>query len=503
MVRIALGTLLALAVALGPAPGLASAQSSIDLADMFLVERDGSWFCGGAGEQVSHATCPQNSSEWFSRHFLDRYAGDHDELYLRLGKARNDCEVGELPIAGPCQTGVPPARTCPDDSTPYCRLLALKERKIHRGVIMGAEELRPDAGAKPESEEPDKRDVQARSVEELAWHACQIAIADTDRLYDFMFLDQAFRLTTRNLRRAVGFIRKGKYADGRPCETDHPPWDRLITNDTDWKGGTAPLKTGAWAHAKRLSLIDTGAGAMRDAATGGRPVLLPRDRDFLAAVRRVHSRAVLRFEVPSQTHVFSTLGTGVQCSLLTRWASEQRRAGFTFLYPLYVHAASTNDPKGHTRPYDSYRRGTFGRQLALLERYPGPANDDGLPPCEPNPEPAEAPPAPPPPAPKVADLRVGVSGASMITCRSARLNGWIEPGGRRTEFFFRYWERDDGPRKDTGTGHVEADRDREDVARSADGLRPDTRYSARLIATPEGGEQHASEVFSFRTPGRC
>jgi hypothetical protein len=92
---------------------------------------------------------------------------------------------------------------------------------------------------------------------------------------------------------------------------------------------------------------------------------------------------------------------------------------------------------------------------------------------------------------------------TAVTCRSARLNGWVDPHGSPTRFRFEYWRRDAPDRRiQAGGGDAGAGEGRVDVSRVADGLEPDTHYSARLIATSSAGEA-ASEVFSFTTRPRC
>src|SRR5688500_7166344 len=124
MLRTAIATLLALSALAAGGPSPAAAQAPIDLADLFLVEQDGGWFCGANGEQINGATCPQHGSEWFSRHFLDRLKGkNHPKLFLRVGKARNDCDLGQPLGRDTCTTGVPEWAACPDapdKPTPYC-----------------------------------------------------------------------------------------------------------------------------------------------------------------------------------------------------------------------------------------------------------------------------------------------------------------------------------------------------------------------------------------------
>jgi hypothetical protein len=114
------------------------------------------------------------------------------------------------------------------------------------------------------------------------------------------------------------------------------------------------------------------------------------------------------------------------------------------------------------------------------------------------------PPAPAAKEPAAAARRpdAGREEPSAVTCRSARLNGWVNPHGSPTRFRFEYWRRGSDERSQAGGGDAGAGDERVDVSRVAEGLEPDTHYSGRLIATNAAGEA-ASEVFSFTTRPRC
>ena len=91
---------------------------------------------------------------------------------------------------------------------------------------------------------------------------------------------------------------------------------------------------------------------------------------------------------------------------------------------------------------------------------------------------------------------------SALTCRSARLHGWVNPHGAATSFQFEYWRRDTSASQVTGVGDAGAGLDRVEVSRIADALDPDTGYTARVTATNAAGRS-VSEVVSFKTRRHC
>lgn len=367
-------------------------------------------------------------------------------------------------------------------------LEALRRLDVKLGVIMGADE---------DGAEPDPR-----SVRDLAWHACQISRADTRHLYSFMFLDLTRALSARALKTVVRRIRAGRTASGKPCPgvpAANRGWPKLIVNDNH----TATLRSKPWAHAKRLELLGDKVSArrVRRAANGRASALLPGDRRFLRRVARLGdgSFAILRFEVTSQTHRFAGLPVAQQCPLLRQWASLQHSAGYALIYPLYVHGIPNQ-----TTFYDSFMQGTFGLELALIDRYPADAvgNAGG---CEVGgPQPGASPGGTPPPAaPAAVAPAVRSLEPSALTCNSARLHGSVNPHGTATSFQFVYWKRGtDDRQQTTGIGSAGAGSDWVDVSRIADGLRPDTGYSARVVATNAVGRS-VSDVVSFSTKARC
>lgn len=204
------------AAALPPPATNASTAPLKDMGDAFLVEQDGGWFCPrGVGEAV--AVCPEDVGEGHtSAQFAELMIEDivaHPEFdppqYLRAGKARNDCSIAP---GAECTTGVPvtPAEPCPSVSslpsqftvdTPYCALRGLKDVGVEIGVVVGAAGDE-DEGAKP-----------PRSVQDITYQACRIRQADTENLYDFMFLDLSFKLDDANLVEAVTKLQGGTYWD--------------------------------------------------------------------------------------------------------------------------------------------------------------------------------------------------------------------------------------------------------------------------------------------------
>ena len=346
----------------GAVTAAAGVPATLDMADVFLVEQDGDWFCN-AGKQANNATCPAGHGSRAAALDLlgELFPGPYPDLYLRVGKARNDCRYR---VGGRrCSTGVPrhACRSAADFDSPACALDELSRRGVKLGVVIGA----LGAGGRN------------RLVRDITWHACQISLDDTRGYYDFIFLDLAFHLAHR-LPQTVRLIQAGRYSNGAkelPCPHG-AAGHRVMTNDTTWKPGrakNAPLATGAWAHAKRLSLLDreNDIGALR-AAAGGDPsrALTDDDRAFVSAVQAHDSLPVLRFEVPAQTSRFAALEPQLQCQLLARWSSLQAASGYTFIHPIYVHGAGPAEPAAKRTPYDSFAEGTFVPQVGLFREYP-------------------------------------------------------------------------------------------------------------------------------------
>jgi len=333
----------------------------IDMADLFLVERDGEWFCPPSGPlqpsvppSVAKKCPPKGSEAAVNALLLSLRTTERPNLYLRVAKARSQCPAGE---ECPDWTGVPDG--CLEEvsgSTQCTALRALRQHKIKLGVVMGLEE---DNSDKP------------RSVRELAWQACQIKKADTGRLYDFIFLDMTRNLNVRQIKKAVDRIKRGVTNDGTKCPgvLGRAGWKKVITNDNQ----TPTLKTGAWAHAKGLSLLTHGTeDEIKRAARRG-SVLTKTDLKFLKQVKDLHDRsfAILRFEVPPQTSTLAGLRPRVQCLLLKQLARRQR-SRYRLIYPLFVHST------GDLAHYDSFfEEETFGLQRALMDRYSGQATGKG------------------------------------------------------------------------------------------------------------------------------
>lgn len=349
-----------------------------DMADVFLVEQDGGWFCPRDRPLEAVAVCPETTDEGrTSQAFAERLIEDvvaHPELappmFVRAGKARNDCSYA--PGAG-CTTGVPaqPSEPCLDPQlppeefivgSPYCALQGLKDVGIRLGVVVGAAGDEINGVKEP------------RSVKELTYHACRINQADTTDLYDFMFLDLAFKLKNVDLKDVVAKIQGGTYwnkAAGayEPCP--YGSWPRLITNDTTYPHRT--LETGAWGHAKSFAVLegDDWRAKAEAAADGTQPAIRQEDLDFIRDVHQLDpgSHPVLRFEVPSQTDRFAQLDARDQCSLLRRWAKQQKQSPtatehFSMISAFYVHGLPDKP-----ETYDSLYRGTFLRQRELIHFY--------------------------------------------------------------------------------------------------------------------------------------
>lgn len=455
----------------------AAAKAPVTMADVFLVEQTGGWFCPGPT-----VTCSARGSMGFAAELLKlgRLEPQGKPLYLRVAKARNDCAEG----ATCAEVGVPGVTPCPTEAaTPSCALLALKQRGARLGIVLGASK---DGGDVP------------RSPAEIAWHACQIRIADASTpgrapLYDFMFLDMGFKLRHGALRKAVRLIQSGRTVDPKHrARTNRCPaggWPELITNDTTWTGGKRKLDTGAWAHAKQLGAIQSKAPA-----TPSGNALTAIDRAFVRTVNALGSRAVLRLEVTSASSEFAEVAPALQCTLLTKWARRQSTLGYTFLFPLYVHGAGPGGAGADDNPYDSLDEGTLLRQLALIAD-PATAGAVGCPTGAVTPAPGGN--QPPPPAPRVPG--VGPEEPTMITCHSARLNGWVNPHGNPTTFQFEYWKRNEpGDVRQAGGGDAGGGENRGSVSRVAEGLQRNTPYTGRLIATNAAGRA-VSDIFSFKT----
>ena len=518
-------TALATTSVFAAAPAATSLAAPMKMADMFLVEQHGGWFCGGA-QQLNGANCPnKHNSVDAARMLLGALPNGSDDLYLRVAKARNNCADGQLPRLGMlrpvCDTGVPAPAECPDDSTPFCTLKSLRKRGVNLGVVIGAEVKQA-----------------ARSAADLAWHSCQIANTDDENLYSFVWLDEVAHLDPTELTKAVTSIQAGRFVDGTFCDpslTAQQPL-KVVTNDRTWQPGAHTLGTGAWAHAKRIELLQKsdariGRGATRDVSRA----LVRNDLAFVRAVNAIGgSNAVLRLELPAQTSLLSTFSADTQCSLLKRWTQLGRRHGYTLIDPIYVHGAA-RPPRAH-HPYDSIAEGTFGLQMALItgsgssacpaktkgrpDKGPGaksggrkdraPSDDDMSNDDVPedttseDTEPAEVPiaeaPLPPGPAPRPPG--VGMDPITAEGCNSARLNGWVNAHGTTTRFHFEFWPRSGGATQRTGEGTVDAGNVREGVSRVADMLRKGTEYNAKLIASSAAGRS-VSDAFAFKTKAHC
>lgn len=383
------GILSTLLISPGAAVTPAAAGAPLkDMGDTFLVEQDGGWFCPRTPGIEAVAVCPEDAGEGHSsREFAELLIEDivaHPELdapsYLRAGKARNDCSVDP---AEECTTGVPRAELCMDVnlppsqftvSSPYCALKGLKDLGINLGVIVGAAQDGV-GGEKP-----------PRTVKDITYHACMINKADTGNLYDFMFLDLAFKLHNADLKSVVSKIQGGIFwnpAAGAYQQCPYGAWPKLITNDTTYPHRT--LATGAWGHAKSFNVMegDNWRAKAEGAADGSKPAIRPEDVEFIKAVHTLDpgSHPLLRFEVPSQTNRFAQLDVSDQCNLLRRWAKQQKQSSlasehYSMLYPLFVHGLPEKP-----RTYDSFYRGTFLRQRELMHFYNPDLDGRSLSPC--------------------------------------------------------------------------------------------------------------------------
>ena len=485
--------------------GPAAAAPPVDMADLFLVDQDGNWFCDDSGARpVLSTRCGSDgrTPRQAASALLHRLKGDQGQLYLRVAKARDDCDVDQNK---PCMTGVPAHKSCAAKPRgPWCTLQKLRNRGIKLGVIVGA----GDDDGKP------------RTVADLVRHACRISQDDKTHLYAFMFLDLTMGLNTSELKDAIGKIRKGQDESGAPCahvRGERKRWSKIVVNANHvWEHDAASLRTGAWALAKRLDVL--GESEIGSIGGSAADALTADDLLFAQHAKAAGSRAVLRLEVPKQTSRFAGLGRDQQCSLLTRWASLQHEHRFTLIYPLYVHGIKAAGAAKGFEPYDSFGRRTFALQSALIDRYPSAKGTGGLPDCGsdddgvgadrldgeglPDDAPADEPPPPPPPPPAIRPAGVGAQEPTEVTCRSARLHGWVNPHGTPARFRFEYWERGVNVVQSAGGGDAGAGTVRNDVSRVAEGLRPDTGYSARVIAVNGAGES-PSEIVSFKTRRRC
>lgn len=356
-----------------------------DMADLFTVEEDGSWFCGPDPDDTTihnNTVCPnkagvgQGSSSAMAVKYLILTKSKMSKKLvpkklkmpklLRVGKARNNCPVGSH--GADCATGVPTMATCTpprkhygvDISTPYCALVTLKRKNIALGVIMGSKK-----DGKPDGE------MDGRTTAEMAYQACKIRKADKSKLYDFLFIDQAHYLGSRESK-VVSHITRGEVekAGGswKPCLRGARGW-AVITNDNGVSDSR--LDTVAYAHTHALSAVgsESNENIASDAANDVDP-LSSDDYDFVHAVNALShpTTAILRLEVVAGTSNFGTwLNREQQCSLLYNWAKHQddsSRDRFTLIYPYYVHGGA-----GGPSTYDSKYRGTSRRVLELMGKF--------------------------------------------------------------------------------------------------------------------------------------
>jgi len=509
-----LGAATVLALALAGAP--ARAEAKIRMADAFLVDSTGRWFCPGARVDCDPGGVGKPAtSKGFAEELLKPGVLNNTRLYLRAAKARNDCEEGT-----DCTTvGVPKGQeqSCQPaaSDTPFCALLSLKRAKVKLGIVISAKRDKPGA---ENFEEAKKTDVTPpRTPSDLAWQACQIRQADRAHLYDFIFIDYTFKMKYPDTRQAVHMIESGriiKHGKSARCRDDNHKvlrgWPHVMTNDTTWDyaSNDYDLNTGAWAAAKRLGVIGDDGVATADSVGGG---FTANDREFVKRVRAVNSQPVLRLEVTPDTHEFAGLEMPLQCSLLKTWAGAQRDLGYTLLFPLFVHGV-VNELQ-HTVPYNSLLEGTFKPQLSLIAHPNKPAaagcasraatsstagqlSAPAVPPVASTPLAGN-----PPPPPVVAVPDVSAHEPTNLTCHSARLNGWVNPHGSPTRFHFEYWKRGEPDAvQPSGDGDAGAGTARAEIARVVDGLVRKTGYTGRLVASNAGGRA-VSDIFSFTTPG--
>ena len=370
----------------------ASGAKINDLADAFLVEEDGGWFCKEPGKNHPPSKlCPRPS--WQAATDLIQALGPLALAnpgavpdYMRVAKARNNCTVGDRGDA--CATGVPDPPPDPaqcavpftDVTPPSCALAGLNFAGVRLGIVISA------ANGK-----------SARPVKDIAWQACQVNKADLNGYFSFVFLDLASRLKPdARLKRAVTMIQEGQIRDEtgklKECTQTkkHLRWSRLITNDRGYRAGDdARLDTGAWAHAADITLLASAtSNAKIGAALKHNRVLRPLDKSFFRSAARVGSQAVLRFEVTSQTGKLATLTKKHQCQLLKSLASQQHKLGYTLDFPFYVHGLDGGGPgpgdpmDAFHETYDSFAQGTFTLQTQLIGRYGATGSQSNpAPPC--------------------------------------------------------------------------------------------------------------------------
>jgi len=503
-----------LALVFASAPAMAA---KITMADAFLVDSTGHWLCPSnkvdcVPAAPGDSTAPL-TSQGFAEELLKHAAVfNKRRLYLRAAKARNDCHEGSNCAK---TVGVPKPKKCPDArNSPFCALRSLKRANVRLGIVISAKrdhESEDFNEADQSSTEPHRR------PSELAWQACEIRQADRRHLFDFVFIDYTFQMGYPATREAVQLIKHGRIMkDGKsvPCRSNDGkhdvlgPWPHVMTNDTTWsydnKKKNYALTTGAWAHAKRLGVIEDKTAPTQTSA------FTENDRRFIRRVHDAKSQPVLRLEVTPDTSEFAGLDRPLQCALLNTWAGAQRKSDldYTLLFPLFVHGVT----KVLTKPYNSLFENTFMQQLSLIARpnksagCPSDAATAGSPgqlfaPATP-PVASTAPVAgPPPPPPVVAMPNVLAHEPTNLTCHSARLNGWVNPQGSPTRFHFEYWKRGEpSAAQPSGDGDAGAGTARVEIARVIDGLVRNTGYTGRLIASNAGGRA-VSDIFSFTTPG--
>lgn len=185
--------------------------------------------------------------------------------------------------------------------------------------------------------------------------------------------------------------------------------------------------------------------------------------------------------------------------------AEYKRTGSRELYDLDL------DPfQLHNRIADSTLEQEVARLQGVLEDLRSCKGVDGPQPCRTtttppqSPRPPVSPPQPEPPGPTAPPTLAGVGQHEpyAITCDKARLDGWVNPHGSPTTWFFEYWERGVNVPHRTGSGDAGAGEGRVDTSRLAEPLRRDTGYSAVLIADNAAGRS-ISSIVSFKTRERC
>ena len=130
-----------------------SSEPLRDTADAFLVEQDGGWFCPHNPDLESSAVCPADTNEGTDSRTFAEFLVEHivanpqltPPLYVRAGKARNDCSIAP---GAACTTGVPAPAACLSPAlppaeytvtTPFCALKGLRD--------VGARQVFQDPGA--------------------------------------------------------------------------------------------------------------------------------------------------------------------------------------------------------------------------------------------------------------------------------------------------------------------------------------------------------------------